>query len=624
MDESKRIKNLEERIAVLPKGSVSTKNVKGRAYHYRRWSEGGKLREKYVPEAELEAVLGEIAVRKGLEAELEELNRSREPEPEGFRMAVYRGEALRRLSVSVAGLRKRDCFRDLMGYLEGSASGRVLVLCGLRRTGKTTLIRQALASMDSEELSKAAFIQASSGDSLADAKHDMDILMSEGAERVFIDEATAIDGFIDGASLFSDIYAAMGMRIVLSGMDSLGFSFAEDEQLYDRCIMVRTTFIPYREFERVFGVAGIDEYIRYGGTMCMSGARYNRSPFGSKESADAYVDSAIACNIQHSLCGYRHGGHFDHLRDLYDTNELTSVINRVVEDMNHRFALGVLTRDFESHDLGISASNLLRDREHPSDALYAVDRASVTERLRRLLVILNGDERERELTDAHVTEIKKYLGLLDLVKAVDVVRLPFTGQKLERTLVAQPGLRYSQAEALIRSLMDDASFADLPLNERSRISGRILDEVRGRMMEDIVLLETMSAHPEKEVLVARFAIGEFDMVVFDPGEGSCEVFEVKHSAERTKAQRRHLEDAEKISLTEHRYGPVRGKYVIYRGEDAAVDGIMYLNVEGYLKRIAGLSPEERQRPFIRTSCRSCGRRRPSPRSGTCRSAPSPP
>ena len=360
---------------------------------------------------------------------------------------------------------------------------------------------------------------------------------------------------------------------------------------YDPVILNRGISMDYhREFERVLGVRGINEYIRYGGTMCMSGTRYNRSPFGAKESADAYVDSAIACNIQHSLREYRHGDHFDHLRDLYDRNELTSVINRVVEDMNHRFALDVLTRDFESHDLGISASNLLRDREHPTDALNAVDRAAVTERLRRMLDVLDSDERACELTDAHVGEIKEYLGLLDLVKSVDVVRLPFTDQKLERTLITQPGLRYSQAEALIRSLMDDSSFADLSLEERRRITERILDEVKGRMMEDIVLLETMSAHPEKEVFVARFAVGEFDMVVFDPESGTCEAYEVKHSAEMDKAQRRHLEDAEKISLTEHRYGPVRGKYVIYRGEDAAVDGIRYLNVERYLTGIAGRPP----------------------------------
>ena len=34
---------------------------------------------------------------------------------------------------------------------------------------------------------------------------------------------------------------------------------------------------------------------------------------------------------------YQYEDHFRHLRDLYEKNELTSVINRVVEDINHRF-----------------------------------------------------------------------------------------------------------------------------------------------------------------------------------------------------------------------------------------------------------------------------------------------
>lgn len=69
------------------------------------------------------------------------------------------------------------------------------------------------------------------------------------------------------------------------------------------------------------------------------------------------MDTEIARNIQHSLRCYQYEGHFRHLRDLYEKNELTSVINRVVEDINHRFTLEVLAQDFKSHDFGISQSH---------------------------------------------------------------------------------------------------------------------------------------------------------------------------------------------------------------------------------------------------------------------------
>ena len=65
-----------------------------------------------------------------------------------------------------------------------------------------------------------------------------------------------------------------------------------------------------------------------------------------------------------------------------------------------------------------------------------------------------------------------------------------------RTVIAQPGLRYAQADALIQSLLLDETFSDLSLQERKFVTERILSEIKGRMMEDIVLLETKLANPK--------------------------------------------------------------------------------------------------------------------------------
>ena len=88
---------------------------------------------------------------------------------------------------------------------------------------------------------------------------------------------------------------------------------------------------------------------------------------------------------------------------------------------------------------------------------------------------------------------------------------------------------------------------------------RILTEIKGRMLEDIVLLETKLANPKKQVFVLQFPVGEFDMVVFDPEAGSCRIFEIKHSEEAVPQQYRHLIDEQKCAQTEHRYGPIDRK-----------------------------------------------------------------
>ena len=52
----------------------------------------------------------------------------------------------------------------------------------------------------------------------------------------------------------------------------------------------------------------------------------------------------------HASC-FAFGKYFGHVRSLYGAGELTSAINRIIEDVNHRFVLEVLTRLFVSHDL---------------------------------------------------------------------------------------------------------------------------------------------------------------------------------------------------------------------------------------------------------------------------------
>ena len=610
-----RVRELEERIAELPAGYISRKNINGSIKKYYQWTEDGKKKSKYMNDEVAEETEYLINQRRELQKELKEAKlkgqlgakskngaraaRSVDTKNESedatvaedvrvlqFRTSLLLGDTLRRFAETAEGLEKRECFSQLENYLLQKRSGRVFILYGLRRTGKTTMIKQALLSMSSEDFEKAAFIQVKAGDTLGDVNSDMKLLLENGYRYVFVDEVTLAEDFIEGAALLSDIYASSGMKVVLSGTDSLGFVFSEDEELYDRCIMLHTTFISYREFERVLGITGIDEYIRYGGTMSLGGVHYNEPvTFASKASTDDYIDSAIARNIQHSLRYYQDGGHFRSLAELYDRNELTSAINRVIEDINHRFTIDVLTSDFVSHDLGISKRNLRKDRENPTDILDKIDISKFTEGLRRMLEIRNKDEQSVRITDAHCAEIKEYLDLLDLTVDISTEYIPVRNEKSFRTAVAQPGLRYAQASALIRQLLLDEEFMSISAVERARVTERIMTEIRGRMMEDIILLETMKAYPDKDVFKLQFAVGEFDMVIADPLAVTCELFEIKHSTEAVPEQCRHLTDTEKLEAAEFRYGTITGRYVIYRGKSKKVGDIRYMNVEDYLKKL---------------------------------------
>lgn len=568
-----RIAEIEREIAVLPAGGVSKKNVHGKVYYYHRITQNGKRMEKYVKAEDVDELKSNIEKRKKLEKELKKLKQYMPKEKNlDFKTKVIVGNRLKSLVSITRNYKKRECIQMLRDYIFKDIDDKVFILYGLRRTGKTTLIRQIILELSESDFNKAAFIQVTSKDSLSDIDEDLRLLEKNGYKYVFLDEMTLMEDFIEGSALFSDIYASSGMKIVLSGTDSLGFAFSKEEQLYDRCIMLHTTFIPYREFENVLGIYGIDEYIRYGGTMSLGGINYNAStPFSNIKDTEEYINTSIAKNIQHSLKMYQYGGHFRQLLDLYEKGELTNVINRVVEDMNHRFTKSVVER--------ITANNLLGDR------VDSLNLDKVTLGIKNMLDILNKEEQSVDISDVHMTQIKEYLAILDLIKEIDLEYLPEVNQKSKIIVVTQPGLRYAQAEAIVENLLLDEKFQELDIQKRTRILERLLSEIRGKMMEDIVLLETKLAKKDKHVFKLQFPIGEFDMVVQDPKTLSCEIYEIKYSNQRAREQYRHINDEEKCAMTIHRYGNITGRYVIYRGENTEMDSIQYLNVEDYLKSL---------------------------------------
>ncbi|MCR5468451.1 MAG: AAA family ATPase, partial [Lachnospiraceae bacterium] len=594
-----QIAELEREIALLPEGNLTKKKIKEKDYYYHRINREGKRKENYVSFEEVSKLREDISKRKEYEKVLKELKKmipkernveDRKTFGGHFKTTVRTGSLLQSQLTVARNYKKRECIGVLRDYVFGPEQDKVLIIYGLRRTGKTTMIRQILAELSTEEFEKAAFIQVKKSDTLADVDYDLRLLEKNGFRYVFIDEVTLMEDFIEGAALFSDIYASSGMKIVISGTDLLGFAFTREEQLYDRCIMLHTTFIPYREFENVLGIKGIDEYIRYGGTMSIGGINYNvDTPFSDSKHAEEYVDTAIAKNIQHSLNAYQYGGHFRLLLDLYERGELTNVINRVVENINHSFTKNVIERTFKSHDISMTAANLLHDRENPINIKEHMNLDKVTSGMMKMLDILNKEEQSIEIEDCHMKQIKEYLMLLDLIMEIDLEALPEVGKKSKVTVITQPGLRYAQAEAIVENMLLDAQFQELSLKDRQRILNRLLSEISGRMMEDIVLLETLIAYPDKNVFKLQFPIGEFDMVVCDPKKLTCEIYEIKFSKEQIPEQYHHLKDSEKCAMTSHRYGDITEKYVIYRGESAECDGIQYLNVEDYLKALNSVS-----------------------------------
>lgn len=588
-------KALVRELESLPAGTLVRRTIRGAERFYHQWREDGRTRSRYLTRDEADELRRQVERKKEIKRLLAVGSHATTgPSPKSYRTDIATGKALVELTKGIEEFETRDMFPAVMKYLRSDSTDRVLIVCGLRRTGKTTMLRQAIRALSPAERRLAAYVKISETDTMAALKADLTSLHEAGFRFVFIDEVTLMEDFIDTASVLSDLFAGMGMKIVLSGTDSLGFWFAEHDELYDRAFTLHTTFIPFREHARLLGTDDIDNYIGFGGTLRTGSilfdhrdAKNDAASFRSDESTRFYIDTAIARNIQHSLKCVDSGRHFRLLIELYEAGELTNAINRIIEDMNHRFVLQVLEREFESGDLKLAKRNLVRsaDAARQSEAILRADVPKVTRRLMDILDIRNADGRKLGLTDGCAEQIREYLAALDLIVPCPVEYMGKTRTASERILFAQPGMRFCQAQALVFALMADKALARASARERKIVRDAILDEVRGRMLEDIVLLETIKAKATEttSVFKLQFAAGEFDMVIADGESLTCELFEVKHSTERDDRQIRHLVDREKLAATEHRYGEITSRTVLYRGHDFRhPSGVTYRNVEKYL------------------------------------------
>ena len=504
-----------------------------------------------------------------------------------FHTNVVTGTGLQALANSVAKYGKRDCFSTLQKFVNGSYDGKICILYGLRRTGKTTLLFQMLSELPIE---KTAYIKVQTIDDMSRLTKDLKALFELGYRYVFIDEITLLSDFIDTAAVLSDVFSMMGMKIVVSGTDSLGFVMANRDELYDRSVTIHTSFIPFREYARLLNIRSVDSYIEYGGTLKMENmsfddpdAAFDEVAFRDDESTRKYIDTAISRNIQHTLKNDHYGEYFNQLRELYEKGELTNVINRIVQHMNHRFVLRVVEDEFKSHDFGSAKDLLLHDLPaERATVLYDVNEKQILERLKAIIEVKEKSETTVPITQEHIDKVKKYLLMLDLI--VNCPERYESGKQAEHIVFSQSGMRYAIAKALVYSLMQDAYFASIPEADKAYITGKILDDVKGRMLEDIVLLEVCKAAPSTmEAFKFKFdAGGEFDMVIYDKTSQNCRIYEIKHSAKVNEKQTIHLRDAEKCQIVENRFGPISGKFVLYRGKDTFAEGVQYLNVENYL------------------------------------------
>lgn len=224
--------------------------------------------------------------------------------------------------IDINNKEKRNAYNAVLDFIESDRcyDGEVCIIFGLYRTGKTTIMQQIMA--ENADRYSFMFLEPESEDTMENVYAYLDEAVKKKVHGVFIDEITKVPDFIENSAYLADIYAKEGLRIVLSGDDSLSFVFAQKSSLFCRTETVSTTYISFEEHCRVLGTEDIDDYISYGGVMVRFISDY--------DSACRYLDKAVSGNISRSL---RSLAKYSNHTELFDVSEdeMKAVIEKMVE-----------------------------------------------------------------------------------------------------------------------------------------------------------------------------------------------------------------------------------------------------------------------------------------------------
>lgn len=504
----------------------------------------------------------------------------------------------------------------------------VLVVSGLRRTGKTTAILNAIDKLSG----KNAYILANREDSVTDVCNKILELKKNGFDTVFVDETTRLNGLNDNGSDFYDVCVMHGINVVLSGTDSLGFHFLTNDDLFGKSIVLNSTYIPFEEYSDIIGIKSVDAYVACGGLLYPHDF-YPREMLEENPSPSVmrfidwknYFDLAVVSNIQNSF--EKLGNSVGSSLNFLSPKQVSSIIYRIVFAEQKEFLESILYSDFMSRDLqdaiqcSTQKDKIVKIFDEKTGKLNTfapvsleniikINSHALNETFRNMAGILNPVEMPENFEASHLNTFWSFLRNIDVVRVFPEFNLH--GDKSERVIFTQPALRWGLTMTLLDSLMENKNFLNwATTRDRLVLYRKLVQGVQGRMLEDILALDLQTrlsgikdsfGRGKYNVFTLKFSPdmkGEFDIVVHDRENMCHSVYEVKHSSSINERQYKWLKNIKRLDATaDFLFGSeLSGKYVIYNGKEDFIEkyGIQYLPATNFLKNpvIPGLKEENK-------------------------------
>lgn len=400
----------------------------------------------------------------------------------------------------ITDLNKRFCFNTVKEFLDSKIgeTRNILALFGLRRTGKTVMMQQAIKYLLDKGVSSEKVACLTLRDNKIDEirlKDYISVLYDIfDIDYLFIDELTYAIGNLSFLSSLSDFYTTK--RTMLSGTNSLGFVPLLRHTLFYRAIKVNTTYISYKEFSHLYQDAKLLDYIKAGGILGV-----DKHYLQSHANIDSYIDasneyllSSVVRNLFSGLANFDDLS-FDYrlLSDMYfeDSERLKALVNNWLQHYGSDLILKIV----RGVPLGSSEVSTTIVNLHSSVA----DWSSFKDELRTLyLKRLKLIDDTYNFTNDELKEVKDFLSKIECYKKCDMTF--YKGSDEEKVSSRQLVflipviLRYSLL-SLIMSIVDD-NYSELAVKYNVTIDivefkKRLLTTAIGQLFEDVIYLEFM-------------------------------------------------------------------------------------------------------------------------------------
>lgn len=465
---------------------------------------------------------------------------------------------------------KRNQFDSL--YRSVKQSSKIVALYGLRRTGKTVLLIQLAQKLISEG-NNICYILISKGAEARDLFNTLDKIKSK-YDYIIIDEITYLDGFVCWANQL-EMYNNSETKLVIAGTQSFALYMSKNDILLDRIDFIDTTYISFKEYNRLFNGTTLTDYIQNGGVL-------NRS-YLSKE-LKTYIDSSIIENIIDTLATISETSYYP-LRYLpFDRGTISSILNQIIyNSINY----GAFSKYITFKDKNLtSALQLLRSKLSIRDTTIQILRDYVAYSLR----IGDLSKRGKDITDDIVTYFINALCDLHFIQFKQICRIGKEVDYIYEIGFNQPGIRYNQSLKTINSIYQYRAQLKLSTEQFEQLRMKLIQDITDRILKEIITLNLMRLYGKGNVFQIQSlnTSGEIDVAV--QTKHGLMLYEVKLSNNQVDNQARWLVNEKFMRFIEDKLiTRVLERTVIYTGKtiDVTINNnlIHYINVTEFLLSI---------------------------------------